>query len=257
MLVVDKVTYKPAHRSYLSDVSFMVEPGEIVGLVGVEGAGKSTLLRICAGLLEPSIGTARIVGVDVAQERARTQALVGYQPQGAPLPKYITPREYLASLARIRGLTGQNVALRVGGSAKDADISTVLDVPIDRLGRVDHLRTALAGVVLNDPTVLLLDEPSAGLDPVQKLTLRGIVKKYSSRRSILVSLNSVEDASILCTHVVMLHGGRVVHQKTSIADFAKLASSGHLEDAFLLMATGRDPSLPDLEPQFEPDEELL
>jgi len=136
----------------------------------------------------------------------------------------------------------------VSAGAKELDLGSVLDVPLDRLADVGRRRVSLAAALLHDPVVLVLDDPFCGLDPVQKLSMRAVLRRFAARRSTLVAMRSLEDVPAICTHVAVIQGGRIAAAKTTPEAFAATAAAGRFEDAFLKAVTGHDPGRPMDEP---------
>lgn len=237
MLELDRLTKQFAGRRAVNALSFSLEKGEVVGFLGQNGAGKSTTMRMVAGVLEPDAGEARIVGKSIVTARREAQALIGYLPEGAPLYPDMTPRGFLNFLANAHGLSRAAKTQASERVIADARISNVIDQPISTLSKGYRRRVGLAGALLHDPPVLLLDEPTDGLDPLQKQAVRALIARMAPDKAIIISTHTLEEVPAMCTRVILVDHGAVIADQTPEA----LAASrpGGLEEAFIL-ATSKD-----------------
>ncbi|MEN9874360.1 MAG: hypothetical protein RL186_1257 [Pseudomonadota bacterium] len=224
------------HKSFggheaVKDIGFDVEPGEIVACLGPNGAGKTTTLRMIAGTLEPDAGSVSCNGVDMWTHRTQAQAHMGYLPEGAPLYPDMTPLSYLDFLGQARGLRKNQrhdlIAIAVARTA----LEEVLQRPIATLSKGFARRVALAGAILHDPKILILDEPTDGLDPNQKRAIHALMKQLSHGRVIVISTHRLDDVSAMCTRALVIAKGKVVADATPDA-LAKMTPSHSLDDAF-------------------------
>jgi ABC-2 type transport system ATP-binding protein len=209
-------------------VSFALSAGEVACVLGPNGAGKTTTLRMLAGVLEPDAGAARLGGHDVVLARARAQALLGYLPEGAPLPTDLSARLLLRFLADALGAP----RARVEASAAAVGLTAVLDRPLATLSKGYRRRAALAGALVHDPPVLLLDEPMDGLDPIQKQQARALIRALAPGRAILISTHALDDAIALADRILLIAGGTLVLDEPARAFAARGAAAGGLEAAF-------------------------
>ncbi|RMG97134.1 MAG: ABC transporter ATP-binding protein [Deltaproteobacteria bacterium] len=200
--------YAKAERPALRDVSFSVDPGERVGLLGPNGAGKSTLMRLCCGVLALQRGSIEVCGFDVRHDRLEARARIGYLPETAPLPPELKVVEYLRFRARLRGLSRPAEA-----AAEVLDRTAtghVADRLIGHLSRGYRQRVGLADALLGDPPLLILDEPTVGLDPVQIEQVRSLVVGLAEDRAVVFSSHILAEVAAVCDRVVILADGRLV-----------------------------------------------
>ncbi|MFM1976193.1 MAG: hypothetical protein RL145_1039 [Pseudomonadota bacterium] len=231
MLKLDGLTKTYAGQRGVNSISFEIAPGEVVGFVGPNGAGKTTTLRMIAGTLEPDQGTVEVLGQDVWANRKAAQALMGYLPEHAPLYDDMTPRTYLDFLLSARGTARKQRAHLIAQAATSTEITDVLDRRIESLSKGYRRRVALAGALAHDPKVLILDEPSDGLDPNQKRVTRALIRNLSPGRIILISTHQLDEVATLCSRLILIADGRV-RADQSPADFAAQDPNGQIEEVF-------------------------
>ncbi len=230
MILVDDVSKSFGRRAALERASFAVAAGTFVGLVGPNGAGKTTALRIVVGFLDADRGRVMVDDVDVAVDRRRAQARIGYLPESAPLPPDARVAEYLRWRARCKGVpAGEARAAADAAMAKTA-IADVAGRVIATLSKGYRQRVGLADALVADPPVLVLDEPQSGLDPVQVRELRQVLAALSGTRTILVASHNVAELEALAARIVLVAKGRVVADDTPAALRGDAAS---LEDAVI------------------------
>lgn len=230
LLKVDRLTKSFGRRTAASEVSFRVNKGEVCAFLGPNGAGKSTTLRMIAGYLEPDSGDAVINGVSVLTDRTGAQVSLGYLAEGAPLYLDLTVKAFLSFLARAHGLKAEATKAAIARVAQDAQIVEALGRPIETLSKGFRRRVALAGAIIHDPPVLVLDEPTDGLDPNQKQAMRALVKRMAADKAILISTHQLDEVDSMCSRVVVIDRGRIVADATP-ADLAA-KTGGSLEAAF-------------------------
>jgi ABC-2 type transport system ATP-binding protein len=218
----------------LADVSLEVAAGEAVLLVGRNGAGKTTLLRIATGFLDPDAGEVTIDGVPMATRRAAAQARLGYLPEQAPAPHELAVREHLRLRAHQKGLRGDAVEQAVAASLEAADIVDHAGRPIAALSKGYRQRVGLADALLGDPPLLVLDEPTSGMDPIQTRDLCARLVGAAKERAVLVSSHAVADLEPLAARVVVLRRGRVVADATPAA-LCDQTGKARLEDAVVAL----------------------
>jgi ABC-2 type transport system ATP-binding protein len=268
MLTVDGVTKRYGKRVAVDGVSFQVAPGEVVALLGPNGAGKTTTMRMIAGVLEPDLGRIAVLGADIENQRRRAQATMGYLPEGAPLHLEMTAREHLMFLGHARGMSGSALGAAVLATAEQANVAPRLDETMATLSKGWRRRVAFAGAMLHDPAVLILDEPTDGLDPIQKMAMRTLLQDLKARhKAVLVSTHALDEVtaraapsvpeegmtepvvSAVFDRVVVIGSGRVLADETP-ADLAA-RSGGDIEAAFAaLIARGPVEPIP-LEDEFD------
>jgi ABC-2 type transport system ATP-binding protein len=214
-------------------VSFSVEAGEVVGFLGPNGAGKSTTMKMATGFLTPTSGRAEIAGFDAHTQTLAAQTRLGYLPEGAPAYPDMTPLSFLEFCARARGMHGDARDKAVRGAVERTNLQGVLKQPIETLSKGFKRRVGLAQAIMHDPSVLIMDEPTDGLDPNQKHEVRALIKTMASSggKAIVLSTHILEEVESVCTRVILIAKGRVVADCTP-AQFAAKSTTGKLEDVF-------------------------
>ncbi len=212
-------------------VSFSVNRGEVLGFLGPNGAGKSTTMKMLAGFLPASSGTALICDIDVGKDPIGAKRRIGYLPEGAPLYGDMTPAQLLAFVARVRGLDRAERPRRLAAAIETVKLQEVLHRPIDTLSKGFKRRIGLAQAIVHDPDVLILDEPTDGLDPNQKHDVRTLLRAMGGDKAIIVSTHILEEVDAVCTRAIIIARGRVLADETPEALRAR-HTSGKLEDVF-------------------------
>jgi ABC-2 type transport system ATP-binding protein len=220
----------------VDNVSFSVSPGEVLGFLGPNGAGKSTTMKMITGFLTPTSGAVLVAGHDVAAEPLKAKEQIGYLPEGAPGYPDMTPASFLAFCAEVRGLSGEAKRKAVGLAVKRTNLEGVLRQPIETLSKGFKRRVGLAQAILHEPRVLILDEPTDGLDPNQKHEVRNLIREMARAegekgKAIVLSTHILEEVEAVCTRAIIIAGGRVVADATP-KELAKRHPSGRLEDVF-------------------------
>ncbi len=219
-------------------VSFSVARGEVLGFLGPNGAGKSTTMKMLAGFMTPTAGTARIDGHDVQTDSIAARRQLGFLPEGAPTYPDMTVAGFLEFCARIRGFSGRDLAGRVDHALGLTALAGVRLQPVETLSKGFKRRVGLAQALLHDPPVLVLDEPTDGLDPNQKHEVRNLIARMAPQKAIVISTHILEEVAAVCTRAIIIANGRVVAAATP-ADLEKRHPSGKLDDVFrALTATG-------------------
>jgi len=191
-------------------VSFDVDQGEVLGFLGPNGAGKSTTMKMITGFLTPSAGTIRVAGRDVAEDPVAAKSALGYLPEGAPAYPDMTPFAFLNFIAEIRGLSGPARAERVAEVVRRVHLEGVMRQPIETLSKGYKRRVGLAQAILHDPLVLIMDEPTDGLDPNQKHEVRTLIKEMGRSKAIVLSTHILEEVEAVCTRAIIINKGRIV-----------------------------------------------
>lgn len=231
LLSVANLTKSFMGRTVVDDVSFDVQPGEIVAFLGPNGAGKTTSMRMIAGILEPDSGTILCGEQDMWADRTAAQSLIGYLPEGAPLYGEMTALSYLGFMCETRSIAKNHRAGVIADAVARTSLEEVLQRPIETLSKGFRRRVALAGAILHDPPILILDEPTDGLDPNQKRAARALIRTLSAGRAILISTHVLEEVAAVCTRALVVTKGAIVADETP-AKLAARTPSGTLEDAF-------------------------
>jgi len=224
-------------RQAVREASFAVSAGETVAFLGPNGAGKSTTMRMVAGFLEPDAGEAWINAASILSERREAQTALGYLAEGAPLYLDLSVKAFLAFLARTHGLSRQATRAAIDRVAADAGIADVLGLPIETLSKGYRRRVALAGAIVHDPPVLILDEPTDGLDPNQKVAMRALIRRMGQAKAILISTHQLDEVEAMCSRVVLIDRGRIITDTTPQNLMAR-TPSGRLDDAFHALTRG-------------------
>jgi ABC-2 type transport system ATP-binding protein len=194
----------------IRDVSFKVHQGEVVAFLGPNGAGKSTTMKLLTGYWAPTSGVARIAGHDVSGDRLAASARLGYLPENGPLYPDMTPRSLLAFFADARGLDGTRKRQRIEEVIELCALGSVVGKPIGKLSRGYRQRVGMAQVLLHEPDVLILDEPTAGLDPNQIHDVRETIRKLGEKKTILLSTHILQEVTAMCGRVLFINEGRLV-----------------------------------------------
>jgi len=195
-------------------VSFSVQRGEVLGFLGPNGAGKSTTMKMITGFLAPSSGTAVVCGHDVGRDPLTVKESIGYLPEGAPAYADMTPETFLDFVANIRGLKGSLKRERIDRVVAKVHLEGVMRQTIDTLSKGFKRRVGLAQAILHDPEVLIMDEPTDGLDPNQKHEVRSLIKEMAPHKAIILSTHILEEVEAVCSRAVIINRGRIVADGT-------------------------------------------
>ncbi len=214
MIKTEQLTKRYDSLTAVDDVSFHVGPGEVLGFLGPNGAGKTTTMRMLAGFVTPTSGRANICGHDVESEPLKAKAALGYLPEGAPLYGEMTVRRFLEFIADLRSLTGARRSQRLGHVIEHLQLGGVLDQTIETLSKGFRRRVGLAQAIMHDPPVLILDEPTDGLDPNQKHEVRTLINDMARDKIIVISTHILEEVDAVCTRAIIISRGRIVADDT-------------------------------------------
>jgi ABC-2 type transport system ATP-binding protein len=212
-------------------VSFTVNKGEVLGFLGPNGAGKTTTMRMITGFLPPSEGTATVCGHDIQADPVGAKRCIGYLPENAPCYHAMTVTEFLTFVARVRGYTGAAILERVESAIQKSRLDGVRHQTVDTLSKGYRQRTCFAQATLHDPPVLIMDEPTDGLDPNQKFVVRQMIREMAAEKAIIISTHILEEVDAVCTRCIIIAGGRVVANGTP-AELKARDPQGRLEDVF-------------------------
>jgi ABC-2 type transport system ATP-binding protein len=221
----------------VNDVTFSVGRGEVLGFLGPNGAGKSTTMKMITGFLAPTRGTAAICGIDMIDQPITAKRHVGYLPEGAPAYPDMTPSGFLDFVARIRGFQGTEVKHRIALAVERTTLASVMEQPIETLSKGFKRRVGLAQALLHDPEVLVLDEPTDGLDPNQKHEVRNLITALAPEKAIVISTHILEEVDAVCTRAIVIADGRVLIDDTP----GKFAARSRLHNSVRLMLA--DPAI--------------
>ena len=195
-------------------ISLNVAKGEVLGFLGPNGAGKSTTMKMIAGFFEPTGGFAKVCGFDVADDPVMVKGRLGYLPEGAPTYGDMTPRRFLNFIAEVRGFDGIERERRIDEVVEKVILQSVLDQPIETLSKGFKRRVGLAQAILHDPEVLILDEPTDGLDPNQKHHVRELIKDMAADKAIVVSTHILEEVEAVCSRAIIISHGKLLADGT-------------------------------------------
>jgi ABC-2 type transport system ATP-binding protein len=210
LIEIERLTKRFGGFIAVDDVSFTVDRGEVLGFLGPNGAGKSTTMRMLAGFMPPSAGTARICGADVVAQPVAAKRQLGFLPEGAPTYPEMTVEGFLGFAGRIRGFRGGALRERVAHAMHLTQLEGVRLQPIETLSKGFKRRVGLAQALLHDPPVLVLDEPTDGLDPNQKHEVRALIRRMAPEKAIVISTHILEEVGAVCSRAIIIAAGRVV-----------------------------------------------
>jgi ABC-2 type transport system ATP-binding protein len=215
MIEVRELTKRYAKYTAVNDVSFEVGRGEIVGLLGPNGAGKSTILRILSGFMPATSGTIRIGGYDVFHDADEVRRRIGYMPENNPLHMEMRVREYLKFRARLKGLSRAKTRERVATVLEQCDLKDVQKRIIGQLSKGYKQRVGLADALVHEPDLIILDEPTIGLDPNQLRAVRQLIKDLGGKHTVLLSTHILPEVEMTCSRVLILHTGQILAADTT------------------------------------------
>lgn len=228
MIEAEKLTKYYDKVAAIENVSFTVDKGEIVGFLGPNGAGKTTTMRILTGFLPPSSGTARVAGHDILTDSLQVRRRIGYLPEAVPLYTDMKVAAYLEFVAEVKGLERRERRRSVGQIMEKCRIVDVQRMLIGSLSRGYRQRVGIAQALLNNPEVLILDEPTVGLDPKQIIEIRQLIKELSGQSTIILSTHILPEVSMICQRVIIINDGHIIAVDTPENLTARLQSSAKL-----------------------------
>ena len=214
MIEVSNLTKRYAGRTAVDDISFSVARGEIVGLLGPNGAGKSTTMRVLAGFMPATSGTVRVAGFDVFHEADEARRRIGYMPENNPLYHDMRVREYLKFRARLKGLGWRHSRGRVSTVMEQCGLADVGRRVIGQLSKGYRQRVGLADALVHEPELIILDEPTIGLDPHQIRAVRALIKSLGGKHTVLISTHILPEVEMMCGRVLIMFDGRVLASDT-------------------------------------------
>jgi ABC-2 type transport system ATP-binding protein len=217
MIVIKNLSKSYGNKVAVDDLTFSVAPGEVLGFLGANGAGKSTTMRMIAGFISPSAGSVTVCGHDIEAAPVAAKSCIGYLPEGAPSYGEMTVSEFLDFVADIRGLKGALRAQRRAVVIDRLSLGGVIDQVVETLSKGFRRRVGLAQALIHDPKVLILDEPTDGLDPNQKHEVRRLINELSKDKLVIVSTHILEEVHEVCTRAIIIANGRIVADETPSA----------------------------------------
>jgi len=231
MLTVSNLKKNFGSIQAVKDVSFIVEKGEVLGFLGPNGAGKSTTMRMITGFIPPTAGTATICGHDIITDPVAAKRCIGYLPENAPSYHTMTVTDFLTFIGKVRGFEGAALKEKVETAILKSRLETVRGQTIETLSKGYRQRTCFAQAILHDPQVLIMDEPTDGLDPNQKFVVREMIKEMSADKAIIVSTHILEEVDAVCTRALIIADGQVVANGTP-AELRAKDPQGRLDIVF-------------------------
>lgn len=210
----------------VNGISLTVRRGEVLGFLGPNGAGKSTTMKMITGFLEPDAGAVKVAGIDMFTNGKAAKAKLGYLPEGAPSYGEMTAGDFLAFIAEIRGFDAAQAAKKVGAAVEKTELHSVMGQRIETLSKGYKRRVAMAQAILHDPQVLVMDEPTDGLDPNQKHHVRKLISDMAAEKAIIVSTHILEEVEAVCSRAIIINKGRIVADGTAAQLMQRLPSHG-------------------------------
>ncbi len=220
MITVKNVTKKYGKFKAVDNISFEINDGEIIGLLGPNGAGKSTTMNILTGFIEPTEGEVIINGYNISKKPKKAKKCIGYMPEGVPLYKDMTVKEFVTYMAELKGVKKEQIKESVDQAIQDTWLQNVRKVLIRNLSKGYKQRVSMAGALVGNPEIIILDEPTVGLDPKQIIEIRNLIKKLGKNHTLIISSHILSEISQICGRVIIINKGQIV----------AVDSPEHLED---------------------------
>jgi ABC-2 type transport system ATP-binding protein len=233
MIEVSHLTKRYRDRVAVDDLSFSVAEGEILGFLGPNGAGKTTTMRVLTGFLPASSGLVKVAGHDVFEEPLEVKRRIGYLPETPPLYPEMTVRAYLRFVATLRGVPRGQLATELDRVGHATAVDSVMDRVIQNLSKGYRQRVGIAQALLGSPPVLILDEPTEGLDPIQRAEVRQLIKGFGGKHTVILSTHILPEVTMTCEKVLILHQGRLVAFDTISSLVQTEGGAASLEETFL------------------------
>lgn len=231
MIEIENLVKKFGPLTAVNDISFTVEPGQVLGFLGPNGAGKSTTMKMITGFLAPTSGDIRVCGHKVEGDSLKAKREIGYLPEGAPSYGEMTAIQFLQFIADVRGLKGTSRRERIDTVISQLHLQQVVNRPIETLSKGFKRRVGLSQAILHDPQVLILDEPTDGLDPNQKYEVRELIKGMAKDKIVVISTHILEEVDAVCSQAIIIANGKVVANETPKALISR-SPTGRLDDVF-------------------------
>lgn len=235
MIEVQNLTKRYRDRSAIDGLTFSVNEGEILGFLGPNGAGKSTTMKILTGFLPPSEGTAKVAGFDVFEQPLEVKRRIGYLPETPPLYPEMTVRGYLKFVATLKQVPGRELKSEVERVAERTGVTNVMDRVIQNLSKGYKQRVGIAQALLGSPPVLILDEPTEGLDPSQRAEVRSLIKGLAGKHTLILSTHILPEVTMTCEKVLIINQGKMVayDEIKNLASVHGQAENVSLEEIFI------------------------
>lgn len=239
LLKVKHLTKKFGPLTAVDDISFNVNKGEVLGFLGPNGAGKSTTMKMITGFLTPSSGSAIVCGNDIHNEPIKVKKSIGYLPEGAPLYGDMTAGSFLNFVAEMRGINKKNIPKVIENIIEKINLNEVVFRPIETLSKGFKRRVGLAQAMLHDPELLILDEPTDGLDPNQKFEVRQLLKDLSKNKAIVISTHILEEVDAVCSRAMVIAKGKLLADSTPSGLRKKFSDEDSLDSIFRKIVSER------------------
>ena len=226
--------FGPIHA--VRSISFSVQKGEVLGFLGPNGAGKSTTMKMITGFLEPTAGTVTVCGYDILENPIEVKKRIGYLPEGAPLYGEMTVQSFLNFVAEVRGMKGKYREKQIEDVIRKIHLQSVRYQTLETLSKGFKRRVGVAQAILNDPEILIMDEPTDGLDPNQKHEVRTLIKEMAHNKAIIISTHILEEVDAVCTRAIIIASGNLLFDGTP-AELLARSETGKLDDVFREITT--------------------
>ena len=210
MIQIENVTKKYGNFTAVNNISFKIEEGEIVGFLGPNGAGKSTTMNMITGFIEPSSGRILVDGNDISKKPKKAKKQIGYMPEGVPLYNNLTVKEFVKYMAELKGVNSKEVKEKVKTVIEDIGITDVQNKLTRNLSRGYKQRVSMAGALVGNPKVIILDEPTVGLDPKQVTEIRALIKRLGKDHTVILSSHILSEVSQICDRVIIINKGEII-----------------------------------------------
>lgn len=220
----------------VDNITFSVERGEVLGFLGPNGAGKSTTMKILTCFITPTAGEAYVGGNSILEDTMAVRKMIGYMPENAPLYGDMAVLEFLEYMARIREMPKSEIRDAIKRVVKMCALQDVMHQSIDTLSKGFKRRVSLAQSLLHDPEILILDEPTDGLDPIQKFEVRGLIRELAKNKCIILSTHILEEVEAVCSRAIIISKGQIVYDGTP-EDLKGRSETGRIDDVFRALAT--------------------
>jgi len=237
MIEIEQLTRRFGGTTVVDDLSFTVKEGEVLGFLGPNGAGKSTTMKMLTGFLKPSSGIIRVCGFDVQEHSLQARRVMGYLPEGAPGYGDMTVEGFLNFIANIRGLKGVQRESDIERAVASVELQSVLGQTLETLSKGFRRRVGLAQAILHDPKVLILDEPTDGLDPNQKHQVRSLIQNLAKDKIVIISTHILEEVDAVCTRAIIINKGKLIIDDTPQALLAR-SPNRRLDEVFRELTLG-------------------
>ena len=237
MIKITNLTKKFDDFTAVSNLNMNVKKGEVLGFLGPNGAGKSTTMKMITGFIKPTAGYIEVNNMNIERNATECKKLIGYLPEGAPLYGDMTPKNMLKFIAAIRGISGKKFKSALDEIVVQTQITDVINQPIETLSKGYKRRVGLAQALIHDPEILILDEPTDGLDPNQKHHVRSLINEMGKKKAIIISTHILEEVDAVCSRAAIIAKGKLLIDKRP-SDLRKGSKNKHLDDIFREITLG-------------------